>query len=304
MRRTVLLSLVAMLAAACASTTEPGAPGSGSPDEIVVGPPPIAQGRIAFESAEDGDWEIFTMSPNGSGRTQLTYNSTWDQNATWKGMSQLAFRSGRNGGFDVYRMEADGTQQVRISTSLASLLLTETEIAYSPNGARIAFQAGSEIYVMNANGTGIVNLTNHPAHDTDPTWSPDGASIAFWSTRSGNAQLHIIPAAGGAATQITFYESLGGTAIHPDWSPDGQWIAFLWTGSSDDGELYRVRPNGSELTRLTHTAAGESSPSWSPDSKRLAYARDGEIWVMKKDGTGQVNITGTGTMEAHPVWSR
>jgi Tol biopolymer transport system component len=191
-------------------------PAAGEPEAIVLAPiSPINQGKIAFNSAEDGDWEVFVINPNGTGRKQLTFNSAWDQDATWKGATQLAFRSGRNGGFDIYRMNADGSGQTRITTSLASLLLQETQVAYSPDGSRIAFEAGWEIYVMNANGTGITNLTNHPAFDSDPTWSPDGSRIAFVSTRSGNGQLHVMPAMGGGAEQITFYNDLGGTAIHP-----------------------------------------------------------------------------------------
>ena len=305
MRRAIALPLLVLLAAACESTTEPdlASPVAG-PDEIAIGLPQAAQGKIAFESAEDGDWEIFSINPNGGGRTQLTFNATWDQSPTWKGSSQIGFRSGRNGGFDVYRMKADGSQQVRITTSLLSLMLTETDIAYSPDGSRIAFTAGWDIYVMNADGTGVTNLTNHPAFDSDPTWSPDGSRIAFVSTRNSPAELFTMPATGGAATQITFYNARGGTAIHPDWSPDGQWIAFLWTGSVDEGEIYRVHPDGTGITQLTFTAEGESFPSWSPDGKRLAFERNGDIWVMKKDGTNQTNITHTPTAESHPAWSR
>jgi Tol biopolymer transport system component len=65
-----------------------------------------------------------------------------------------------------------------------------------------------------------------------------------------------------------------------------------------------VTPDGSEVLQVTHTAGSEHSPSWSPDSKRLAYSRDGDIWVMKRDGSNPINITNTATMEAHPAWSR
>ncbi len=305
MRSTLALVLAVLAVAACESSTAPEL-SPGTPEaEPKLGPNPrIGPGKIAFNSAEDGDWEIFVINPDGTGRKQLTFNSSWDQEASWKGNSRLSFHSGRNGGFDIYSMNPDGSGQTLITTSLASLFQTESNAVYSPDGSKIAYTSGWDIWVMNANGTGLTNLTAHPAFDNEPTWSPDGSRIAFQSTRNGPAELYVMNADGSSPSQITFYDALGGTAIHPDWSPDGHWIAFTWTGSTDEGEIFRVRPDGSQVTRLTFTPTDEHKPSWSPDSKRIAFVRGGDIWTMKKDGSDVVNVTNTPTMEAYPAWSR
>jgi Tol biopolymer transport system component len=165
---------------------------------------------------------------------------------------------------------------------------------------------GWDIWVMNADGTGMTNLTNHPSFDSEPTWSPDGSKIAFSSTRNGPAELYVMNADGSGVTQITFYNSLGGSALHADWSPNGQWIAFTWTGPTDDQvEIYRVKPDGTQVTQVTDTPADENTPSWSPDSKRIGFLKNGDIWTMTANGTGLFNLTNTpGVFESGPAWSR
>jgi len=101
---------------------------------------------------------------------------------------------------------------------------------------------------MKANGTAVTNLTAHAAFDSDPTWSPDGSRIAFNSTRNGPAELYVMNADDSSPTQITFYNSLGGTAIHADWSPDGQWI---------------MRKDGSNQVNVTNIPTLETYPAWS-----------------------------------------
>ena len=72
----------------------------------------------------------------------------------------------------------------------------------------------------------------------------------------------------------------------------------------DEGEIFRVRPDGSQVTQLSFTPDGEHSPSWSPDGKRLAFSKNSDIWIMGKDGSNQVNVTNIPTLETYPAWSR
>jgi len=76
---------------------------------------------------------------------------------------------------------------------------------------------------MNADGSGVTRLTDHPALDLTPTWSPDGSQIAFASNRAGSFQIHAMNADGTAVRQVTSQ----GQNTDPAWSPDGRSIAFV-----------------------------------------------------------------------------
>lgn len=306
MRAYIGPTLLVLLLAACNEVTAPEeAPGGELPAAKLAGSP--GQGRIAFASAESGNWDIWVINPNGTGRTRLTNHAAADQEPAWCGNQRIAFRSNRQGSgkSDLYRMNPDGTGQTPMITSLWGPLLFETAPAWSPDCSKVAFVSGWDIWVMNANGTAVTNLTNDGAFQNDPTWSADGSTIAFWSTESGPAEIYTIKADGSARTQVTFYNTLGGTAIHPQWSPDGQWIAFTWYGPVDFGEIFIVKPDGTQLTQLTSSpTTDENQPTWSPDSKRIAFLRNGDIWIMKRDGTGVTNVTNSATAEDAPAWSR
>jgi hypothetical protein len=129
---------------------------------------------------------------------------------------------------------------------------------------RIAFASNRdgnfEIYVMNADGSGVTRLTNNPANDWQPSWSPDGRRIAFVSDRNGNPKIYVMNADGSGQTNLT---NNPGIDWDPSWSPDGKRIAF---DSNRDGnyEIYIMNADGSGVTRLTYNPADDTRPSWSP----------------------------------------
>ena len=106
-------------------------------------------------------------------------------------------------------------------TNLTNNAAFDSEPAWSPDGAKIAFiserDGNFEIYVMNANGSGQTNLTNNAAYDSQPAWSPDGAKIAFTSERDGNGETYVMNADGSGQTNLTNYPRLDG---YPAWSPE------------------------------------------------------------------------------------
>jgi TolB protein len=106
---------------------------------------------------------------------------------------------------------------------------------------------------MDPDGGGIVRLTDDPAEDTDPTWSPDGTRIAFVSTRDGNKEIYVVSASGGGATRLTnnAFED-----ITPVWSPslDNQRIAFVSNRDGND-EVYVMGADGSGQTNVTRNEA-------------------------------------------------
>ena len=146
-----------------------------------------------------------------------------------------------------------------------------------------------EIYVMDADGGNRENLSNHPTHDQDPDWSPDGTKIAFVSDRNGGVyQIYVMDADG--TNQIRLTDGLPWYKAGPDWSPDGRKIAF----SVDEGidHIAVMDADGKNRVALENNAWG---PSWSPDGGKIAFTsrRDGgrDIYVIGADGQGLERLT-------------
>jgi TolB protein len=172
------------------------------------------------------------------------------------------------------------------------------------NNQLIAFTSerdgNSEIYVMNPDGTGPQRLTDDPAYDAWPTWSPDGSQIAFMSERSGNPDIYVMDADGSNVRQLTQHPA---NDIWPEWSPDGTRIAFP---SRRDGnfEIYVIDADGSNLQRLTNTPGHEDFPAWSPDGTQIVFSRiegDDGTYVMNADGSGERQLLQFHVLE--PAWS-
>ena len=159
-----------------------------------------------------------------------------------------------------------------------------------------------EIWVMNADGSDKVQLTNTPgpvAINGQPDWAPNAQSIVFMSTRTGNAEIFVIASDGSEATNLTNHPA---TDQAPVWSPNGKEIAFH---SNRDGnfELYLLDVATGGVTRLTTHAGVDHFPDWSPNGKEIVFQRDGDIYVMELR-TGEVSrLTSTPQMEDMPVWS-
>lgn len=150
-----------------------------------------------------------------------------------------------------------------------------------------------EIYVMNGDGTNLRRLTNDPASDQLPTWSPDGSLIAW----SRNRDIYVMAWDGSGQTLLA--EEAG----FPSWSPDGEMIAF-----ASEGDVFTMRADGSDIEKLTGDSGWDSIPAWSPDGKEIAFVsdRDGnlELYVMNADGSDQTRLTERLREEdSRPTWS-
>ena len=216
---------------------------------------------------------------------------------------KIAFTSYRDGNWEIYVMNADGSEQTRLTYNDANDYFP----AWSPDGRRIAFHSyrdgNWEIYVMNADGSEQTRLTYNDANDYFPAWSPDGRRIAFHSDRDSNIEIYTMNADGSGLTRLTDNDA---NDYSPAWSPDGRRIAFH---SYRDGnyEIYVMNADGSGLTRLTDNDANDYSPAWSPDGRRIAFVsrRDGnsEIYAMNPDGSGQTRLTDNDAWDLYPAWS-
>jgi Tol biopolymer transport system component len=234
--------------------------------------------RIAFEGGRGSDRDIYVVNGDGSRRTELTFSSAFDGDPAWSPDAQsIAFESTRAGNSDVFAIDVDGTKETQLTTATGF----DGDPAWSPDGSKIAFTStrdgNKEIYVMNADGSGQTRLTNNGGVvknvdtdqvDQDPTWSPDGRSIAFESTRDGNFEVYRMDADGSAQRRLTFH--LGLDAL-PEWSPDGKRIAFESNrAGKGTRDVWTMDVNGGTLKRVTSRATAFSPPSWQPLGPRPA----------------------------------
>lgn len=172
-----------------------------------------------------------------------------------------------------------GTLSFRISNedgSLVRLLPSGPENkgpVWSPDGQRIYFlstrDGNSEIYVINADGSGETNLTNHASSDSVPSVSPDGNKIAFETDRDGDSEIYVMNADGSNSVNLTMHASRDRS---PAWSPDGSKIAFY---SDRDGQedIFVMNADGSNPVNITNGSIPRfySTFEWSPDGSKILF---------------------------------
>jgi dipeptidyl aminopeptidase/acylaminoacyl peptidase len=166
----------------------------------------------------------------------------------------------------------------------------------------------SEIYSCNADGSNILRLTNNPATDDQPAWSPDGSQIAFISDRTGNPELYIMNADGSNVVRKTF---LGDYSQDPTWSPDGTKIAY--SARTYSSNIWVLDVAGGSPSPLFEGNGKHIQPSWSPDGTKIAYVSDSldydyvyDIFTINSDGTNAVSLTDNIFDQIdymHPSWS-
>jgi Tol biopolymer transport system component len=216
-----------------------------------------------------------------------------DADASGGPLGSVTFHSQRDGNFEIYRMNPDGTDQIRITFDSGA----DVQPDLSPNGGRIVFvsnritpdntEGDNEIFVMNSDGSDVTQLTFNAANEGWPRWSPNGGQIAFHSNRDGNFEIYIINADGSGVTRVTNHQ---GVDQFPEWSPNGRWLAIR-----RDHDVSVIGADGENPVQLTTHPAIDQMAAWSPNGRQLAFMslREGycSIFLMNADGTDQVNLT-------------
>ncbi len=287
--------------------------------------------RIVFHSDRDGDFDIFTMSADGTAQTPVIDTPDDETSPVWSrdGRTLLFVRGG-----DLFRSDDGGSAPVAVTATAAlesephlipaagprrtdqllvsvgagnrslqlvsstdgtrrqltqSLFDDALTADWSPDGSQVVFSADRggnyDLYVINADGSGLRRLTDHPARDLHPAWSPDGRTIAFESNRNGNWDIFFVPAEGGNALPFT---SDPGNEGNPDWSPDGSRLVFS-ADIAGHFDLYIAAADGrSARRRLTDDPAADVYPDWSPTEDLIVFrsdrAGDNELYLITGDG--------------------
>ncbi len=281
---------------------------------------PGRNGRIVYSaggsSIRAGQIEIYSVAPGGGAIRQLTRRPDGFTGSHYvdghpafspDGRS-IVFSSNRAGLADLYRMNADGSRQVR----LATIPGVETEPSWSRDGKTILFVSrlpgeNESIWRMNADGTDRQRLLEPDIlAEASPTWSPTTERVAF----AWEADLWLANADGSNRVNVTNtgFVELGNLDLwlaegNPDWSPDGQRLAYSMKNRLEPGDYYglwTIRPDGKERRRLTDLSVPVTccgAPAWSPDGSRVAFGTGPGAPFY----TYEIGITTVGIGEVSPL---
>jgi Tol biopolymer transport system component len=269
-------------------------------------------GKIIFSSNRDGNFElyVYAMTDEGSQLQRLTNTPEDETSPAWSpDGTKIAYVLDRNA---IYVSDSDGSNPVRLTPAG----VYDDDPAWSPDGKRIAFsredvQLGSQIYVMNADGTDPRPITVHgnehsDAINVEPSWSPDGKQIVFTANRdviwsgAGMPPLGIyLMQADGTQRQLLFG---GDSSIgNADWSPVTPTIIF----QAPDVEqgLISIQTDGSQLMSVLEDDKA-ANPSWSPDGTKIVFQYDNNIALANADGSHLFFITHSspGVLNLDPDW--
>ncbi len=256
----------------------------GAPSLIGINGSFLAGGLSPGDHEVELSGEAFNCAVNGENPRTVTVSAdaatpvAFDVTCRYHLYDRIAFESNRTGISRLYAVDPGAPGTVR------SLDLQGSEPAVSPDGLRIAYRYGYDIWVARSDGSGAVRITDTPAAETSPAWSPDGTRIAFerdgeiWTMREDGSDA----------------SSLGATGTRPSWSPDGTRIAWEYQdpNQNDMGHLWVMNADGSDQELLEAYAY---HPAWSPLGNLIAFddirAGPSHVFVVESVGGPAVNMT-------------
>lgn len=235
---------------------------------------------IAFSSDRDGDPDLYVMPVVGGASFQLTDNTHTDIHPAWSPDGKgIVFQSDRGGQFDL----PDNT----FIRSVTSTKDSECPVGLSVSSTQF------DVYLLLLPSGRTDRLTRSAVDEKWPSWSPDGTRVVFSTQETIDWTIQWISIDGSEAHRIDDTQHM--YDVEPVWSPDGQWIAYSGAVSGTNSDIYVMRADGSDRTRVTRHPQADMNPAWSADGSWIYFEsrRDGnwEIYRVRPDGSGLTRVT-------------
>ena len=229
---------------------------------------------------------------------------------------ELVFQSDRDGDWQLYRMNVDGTgQRALTSTPAVATGGGSLHPVWSPDGERIAFVSDrdaadcthpdgcTDVYMMDADGSNVVRITDRDAPTLHPSWSPDSQQLAFLSPVDGVHQVFVAGYDGlfeEALTSLTIQCAEGPDSMRPSWGPTGR-IAYVGCGGNEAPRIFTMNGDGTNSVQLTFEGGeGDGNPSWSDDGEQIVFQRRFETEGV---GLHSVPSAGGGVVRRTPPYT-
>jgi Tol biopolymer transport system component len=266
---------------------------------------------FVYHTDQTGDWEIFRLgeipgepaaNPNltqGVGPRVYDVSPSRSPDSQW-----IAFASNRDGNWEIYVGRTDGSFQQRVTYAVEAI---DIDPAWSPMGNYIVYDSARdgnwELYMVDVT-TGVeTRLTDNPASDLNAFWSPDGTKVVFQSDRDGFWQIYELDIATHAVTRLS---DGAGDDLDPQYSNNGQTIAFRSLRDGDNGVIYVMNADGSNVHAISDPNGNAMNQAFSPDDTLIAYQSDldgdNDIYVYEF-ASGQTRLITDNTIPDYaPTW--
>jgi TolB protein len=264
----------------------------------------IGQTKIAFKVEQGGSSEIYIADFDGHNAQAVTSDNSIVAAPAWvPGKLALYYTSYKLDNPDLFYHDLTTGERPPVARHSG----LNSSAAPSPDGRKVAMilsKSGSpDVWVADADGSNLKQLTTTPEDESSPCWSPDGQWICFATKINGRRMLAKVPASGGPMERVATAGVSNPT--EPDWSPDGKWIAFTRQTASEF-DICIVPAGGGIATLLV----GGEDPSWAPNGRTLIFARRvGYRYVLSlldvptKQYKDVSRISGS-TSSSQPSWAK
>ena len=245
--------------------------------------------------------QLFSIKPDGSGlkrALQLGVSEGWPSFTKDGKRAVLFARLEQSGRAELFLLDLTEANNIGEFSTITRLTFGEDSDffpSWSPDESQIVFyghrSGEAQIYVMDADGSNVRDLSKNGIAEQDPTWSSKG-EITFQSSVSGNADVWIMNGDGSGRTNVSNHPSEDHFGA---WSPDGEQIVFSSNRSGKE-QLYVMQRDGSKVRRLTHSEYTDRWPRWAGDGSYIVFDRnDGDkgsnIVLIRPDGSGERQLT-------------